>query len=139
MKKLMVLAGIIILLQALPLWAQSPEQDAVLGEKLVREIFANPSSVKLARAFQAVHEEGVRDHDAEARMLKSIMVSNYTLANFKITREANILIVTYTFTGHEIIDGRKMSRKPAPRLSVFINTGKEWQWLAHANLIAARK
>lgn len=139
MKKLMVLPGLLILLSALPLWAQTPAQDAALGEKLVREIFANPSSVKLAKAFQAVHERGVRDHDAEVKMLQSIKVSNYTLSGFKVTREANILIVTYTFTGHEIIDDRKMSGKPAPRLSVFINTGREWQWLAHANLIAAKK
>lgn len=139
MKKIMVLLGILILLSALPLWAQTPGQDAVLGEKLVREIFTSPSSIKLAKGFQSVHENGVRDRDAEARMLQSIKVSNYTLSNFKVTRETNILIVTYTFTGHEIIDGRKMDGKPAPRLSVFINTGKEWQWLAHANLIAAMK
>ena len=140
MKGLMVLLGSLILaVSALPVSAQSPESDAALGERLVRQFFADLGSVTVAKGFQSVHRDGARDREAEIKTLKGLNLKNYTLANFKVTREMNVLIVTYTFAGQETIDGKKTGAEPAPRMSVFIDTGKEWQWLAHANLIPIGK
>ena len=140
MKRLLFLLGsIVLLISALPAAAQMPESDAALGERLVREVFANPASAKLAKGFQSVHQDGVRDRDAEAKTVMALKLRDYILSNFKVTREANVLVVTYTFAGQEMIDGKQTSGQPAPRLSIFIDTGKGWQWLAHANLIPLQK
>jgi hypothetical protein len=135
MKGIMVLLGsLVLLMSALPLGAETQEPDAVWGERLVRTFFADFSSVKMAKGFQSVHQDGARDRDAERKTLDNLNLRNYTLSDFKVTREANVLVVTYTFTGRETIDGKPASARPAPRMSIFIETGKEWQWLAHANL-----
>jgi hypothetical protein len=47
-----------------------------------------------------------------------------------------LLIVTYSVTAREMIDGQPVSTEPAYRLSVFIPDGEAWQLLAHANLAA---
>lgn len=138
MKKIIVLLGILVLLPVLPLWAQTSDPDASLGEKLVRELFANPTSVEMAKAFQTIHQGKALQREAAAKAMGGIKISDYTLSNFKVTREANILVVTYTFTGHSTLEGKRMSTAPAPRLSVFIDTGKGWQWLAHGNFSAVK-
>jgi hypothetical protein len=139
MKRLIVaLASFVLLISALPLAAQTSASDAALGEKLVRGVFAKPASAKLAKGFQSIHQDGARDRDSEIKTLGKLNLRNYTLSNFKVTREANVLVVSYTFTGREVIDGKQTSGKAAPRLSVFINQDGEWQWLAHANLTGIR-
>ena len=58
------------------------------------------------------------------------------LADFKVTREADLLIVTYSVAAQEMIDGQPVSKEPSYRLSVFIPDGEDWQLLAHASLVA---
>jgi hypothetical protein len=57
------------------------------------------------------------------------------LSNFKVTREADTLVVTYMFTGQVAIGDKQGGPAPSPRMSVFIKRGKTWLWLAHANLV----
>jgi hypothetical protein len=137
-KKCVVIIGMLILLPAFSLWAQTPGPDAALGEKLVRALFANPAAVKMSKAFQTVHQGKALQREEAARSTKGIDLQDYRLSDFKVTREANILVVTYTFTGQSTLEGKKMGTGPAPRLSVFIDTGKEWQWLAHGNFSAVQ-
>jgi len=128
------LAGLFCLLWAMPVFAETTDADAALGEKLVRRIFSDPVSAKLAKGFQSVHHDGARDYEAEKKRLAKIDIRNYTLSDFKVTREANALVVTYTFTGQVALDGKQGGPAPSPRMSVFIKKGKTWLWLAHANL-----
>ncbi|NCC38782.1 MAG: nuclear transport factor 2 family protein [Gammaproteobacteria bacterium] len=132
----MWLIGSALLATAATLSASEPATDAALGEQLVRGFFANPAGASLAAGFQSVHQDGARDRDAERALLKQLQLGDYALADFKVTREADLLIVTYSVAAQEMIDGQPVSTEPSYRLSVFIPEGEDWQLLAHANLVA---
>ncbi len=115
--------------------------DEQIGEELVRKVFeyiknSNISALEsmLSEKFQAVHDFGASNRQQEIETLKGIDLQEYTLDNFKVTREGQVLIVTYTISAEEIIRGEKVPKKPIPRLSVFIKTDSGWKWIAHANL-----
>lgn len=115
--------------------------DAKIGEELVRKVFkyiknSNISALEsmLSEKFQAVHSFGASNRQQEIETLKGIELKEYTLGNFKVTREGKVLIVTYTISAEETIKGERVPQKPVPRLSVFIKTDSGWEWLAHANL-----
>jgi hypothetical protein len=128
--------GAALLATAATLSASEPATDAALGEDLVRGFFANPASVSLAAGFQSVHQDGARDRDAELALLQQLQLRDYELADFKVTRQADLLIVTYSVAAQEMIDGQPVSQEPSYRLTVFIPDGEHWQLLAHANLVA---
>ena len=121
--------------------SDGPADDGEIGEKLVRGIFkdihdSNISSLasKLSENFQVVRGSGATDRKGEIEILKGIDLGEYTLDNFKVTREDSVIVVTYTVKADETIQGEKVPKKPVPRLSVFIKTDSGWKWLAHANL-----
>jgi len=109
---------------------------AALGERLVRQCFADPAAIKLAKGFQSVHQDGTRNREEEYATLKQLGLRRLTLSDFKVTRRENLLIVTYAAAVQETIDGQETTAAPAYRLSVFTESGKDWLLLAHANLIA---
>lgn len=118
----------------------STDKDEI-GEKLVRGIFkdihdSNISSLssKLSENFQVVRSSGATDRKGEIEILKGIDLEEYTLDNFKVTRQDQTLIVTYTVKADETIQGETVPKEPVPRLSIFIKTDSGWKWLAHANL-----
>jgi len=55
-----------------------------------------------------------------------------------VTQDESLLIVTYTVTAKEIIDGKSTLANPAQRLTVFIKSADGRKWLAHANFIAIK-
>ncbi len=112
---------------------------AALGKKLILEAFADPAAIKLAKGFQSIHQDGARDREQERQTLSKLDLKDIALANFKVTRKDNLLIVTYSAAGHETVDGQATSTEPAYRLSVFVQAGKNWELLAHANLIPMTK
>gem|GEM_PF-403997 len=112
-----------------------------IGEELVREVFqaihdSNIAKLEnmISKDFQAVHDFGASNRQEEIQTLKGIKLGEYTLDNFKVTRQGDVLIVTYTIAAEETIQGEQVPQKPIPRLSIFIKTNSEWKWLAHANL-----
>jgi hypothetical protein len=111
------------------------------GEKLERQMWADFKAKKwveveskIASDFQSVHEDGVRDREAEIKLIKGLNVGEYTLNNFKVTQNGPAIIVTYTASVQEIIAGENLD-KQSERLSVWIKTDKGWQWITHANLV----
>lgn len=130
------LTGAVLLAAAATLNASEPATDAALGEELVRGFFANPAGASLAAGFQSVHQDGARDRVAELALLQNLQLGAYQLADFKVTRQADVLIVTYTVAAREMIDGQEAATEPAYRLTVFIRAAEGWQLLAHANLVA---
>jgi len=112
------------------------------GEKLVRELFGQLAGGKIedkvAPGFQSVHQDGARDRDTEIRLLSGLNMQDHKLSDFKVTQNGPVMLVTYTASMRETIDGKVAEGKPAPRLSVFIKQSQGWQWLAHANLIAIK-
>jgi len=112
-----------------------------LGEDLVRELWndfktQNMSALenKIAPGFQSVHEDGTRDAEAELKLLKELNLGEYTLSNFKVTQVGPAIIVSYFVSVQETIEAKRLSTKPAARLSIFLKTDSGWQWIAHANL-----
>lgn len=123
------------------LFAGEQQQESNFGEELVRQLWADISkgdspSMKrwLAEGFQSIHEDGARNHDQELEIIKNLNLGEYKLSNFTVTQEGPALIVTYLVSAEETIKGQRLSKTPAPRLSVFLNTETGWKWIAHANL-----
>ena len=121
--------------------AQERTAELNLGEDLVRELWndfktQNISALekKIAPGFQSIHEDGARDAQAELKLLKELNLDEYTLSNFKVTQVGPTIIVSYFVSVEETIEGKRLSTKPAARLTIFLKTDSSWQWIAHANL-----
>jgi hypothetical protein len=110
------------------------------GEKLEREMAAdikaknwNAVESRIADAFQSVHPDGPRDRAGEIALLKKMNFGNFALSNFKSTVVGDNIVVTFTMTVAQIIDGKQLPPKPAYRLSVWKKGAAGWQWISHAN------
>jgi len=121
--------------------AQERTAELNLGEDLVRELWndfktQNISALekKIAPGFQSIHEDGASDAEAELKLLKELNLGEHTLSNFKVTQVGPAIIVSYFVSVEETIEGKRLSTKPAARLTIFLKTDSGWQWIAHANL-----
>ena len=117
------------------------EIQSVDGEKLVRQLWSdfkrNNREVFenwIADGFQSIHQDGSRNKAEQITLLMNLNLGDYTLSNFKTTQNENIVIVTYTVSVHETIDGKVLPTAPAQRLSIFQKIDNDWKWIAHANL-----
>ncbi|MEL7835273.1 nuclear transport factor 2 family protein [Fodinibius sp. Rm-B-1B1-1] len=120
--------------------ADPPEADAIQLEKRMWKAMSNKniSWIKkhMAEEFQSVHSDGARNRSAELQLIKGLNLGDYTLSNFKTTQSNNQIVVTYSISVIETIDGERTNTEPAPRLSVWSwqPDDEVWQWTAHANL-----
>lgn len=119
----------------------SEEVTMVDGEQLVRDLWKTWKDKDweavdnwLVDGFQSVHQDGARSREEEFELLKNLDLGEYTLDNFTTTQNENVVIVTYSVSVEETIEGKVLPTAPAMRLSVFLETDKGWQWIAHANL-----
>lgn len=115
--------------------------EAVLGEKLVRQLWADMQKPDIegientiAEGFQAVHQYGASNREEEIELIKGLKLGNYTLSDMKITQNESVIVATYFVSVEETIEGKRLLKKPEPRLSVFVKTDSGWKWMAHANL-----
>ena len=120
---------------------QDDADEKALGEKLLRQLWAdikkpdmNAIEKTIAQGFQSVHQFGANSRAQEIKLIKGLKLGNYTLTDIEITRNGPVIIATYFISVEEIIKGERLSKKPAPRLSVFLKTESGWKWIAHANL-----
>lgn len=111
------------------------------GEKLVRQLWVDMKGQNMqaiekntAAGFQSVHQDGSRGRQEEIALIKELNLGEYGLSDFKVTQNGSVIVATYSVSAAETIEGKQLSTKPAPRLSVFLKTDSGWQWLAHANL-----
>ena len=93
---------------------------------------------RIAEGFQSVHPDGVRDRAGEIALLKGMNFGAFTLSNFKSTTIGDNIVVTFTMTVAETIDGKQLPAKPAYRLSVWKKGVNGWQWISHANFTPIR-
>ncbi|MFP8881074.1 MAG: nuclear transport factor 2 family protein [Myxococcota bacterium] len=113
-----------------------------LGEKLIREFFADTKSrdlpaieKTLAEGFQSVHTDGARDRAGELEIIRNIKLGAHTLANFKTTRNGPVMVVTFEVNApSEILGGKRVGEGSYERLAVWLETGSGWQLIAYANL-----
>lgn len=109
-------------------FSQSATAEMSEGEKLERQIWADFKTQKwveveskIATGFQSVHQDGVRDREAEINLIKGLNLGEYTLNNFKVTQNGPAIIVTYTASVQETIAGEQLN-KQSERLSVWLKT-----------------
>jgi hypothetical protein len=121
----------------------SARTGASQGEKLERQMAAdikaknwNAVESRIADGFQSVHPDGPRDRMGEIALLKKMNLGDFTLSNFRTTVVGDNIVVTFTMTVTQIIDGKHLPPKPAYRLSVWKKGDSGWQWISHANLAA---
>ena len=117
--------------------------DTGLGEQLLQQLWAHMKKADVAMlqqttaaGFQSVHQNGARTRAQEMALIEDLKLGDYTLSDIKITRNGPVIVATYFVAVAETIAGKRLTKKPAPRLSVFVQTDKGWQWMAHANLRA---
>jgi hypothetical protein len=115
------------------------------GEKLERQMASDIQAknwkaveARIAKGFQSVHPDGVRDRAGEIALLKEMNFGAFTLSNFKSTTIGDNIVVTFTMTVAETIDGKQLPAKPAYRLSVWKKGVNGWQWISHANFTPIR-
>jgi hypothetical protein len=122
--------------------ADCAEDTMSEGERLERRMWTmviagNMAAVEamIAPGFQSVHGDGARDRDAEIALLKGLDPLKVQFSDFKVTEQGDTIIVTYSVSVAETIDGKSLTNpEPSPRQSVWIKTPSGWQWIAHANL-----
>lgn len=136
----LALAAVCLLATAHLLTAQDPN-----GENLVQQLWtlmkANDQkalSEFMAPGFQVVHDSGAIGKDEELKLIAKLNLSDYQLSEIKATRAGDVIVVTYRVSVAETIDGKRLDKAPAMRLSVFTKVDDRWQWLAHANLKPGR-
>ena len=117
------------------------ENDATLGERLVREMWAaikaNDTAAQqrlYAQGFQTLLEDGGHDRDAVLKINAGLHLDDYTLTDFTVTREGSVLIVSYFSETAEFLEGKNLPRHKAARLTSFISTDDGWKIIIHANL-----
>ncbi|MEW6053332.1 MAG: DUF4440 domain-containing protein [Nitrospirota bacterium] len=122
---------------------QESEVGENVGESLVRQLWVdmktnNMESIekKMGAGFQSIHQDGARNREQELSLIRELNLGEYILSEFKVTQNGEVVIATYSVSVEETIEGKRLSKKPAPRLSVFLKTESGWQWIAHANLKA---
>jgi len=111
------------------------------GEKLVRDLWALMAAKDMAKieamtspAFQSVRSIGACDKAQQMKLTAGLDLGPYTLSDFKVTEQGPVIVATYMVSVAETINGQRLDKKPAPRMSIFIKTEQGWKWLAHANL-----
>ena len=89
----------------------------------------------MAPGFQSVHGFGAYNMDEELELLRGVAIADFEISNLKITINDNELIIaTYFVAVAETIDGERLSKQPAPRMTIFVEDDGVWKWVAHANL-----
>lgn len=91
-------------------------------------------ATKIAPGFISVHQDGARGRDAELGLIRGLDIEKYRLSDFTVTRQGASIVVSYMVSVEETIEGERLSKEPAARLSVWQMTEDGWQWIAHANL-----
>ena len=87
----------------------------------------------LAPGYQSVDQHSAIGLKAALAALKKMNLSDVTLSDFKVTRTGPAVVVSYKAQLAETIDGKRVPRQTAPRVSVWVKTDKGWLTIMHAN------
>lgn len=125
---------------ALSIFAFSPLFAEVTGEELENRFWQAVKDKKWSEVeklqapfFQSIEVTGVHDKIQEIQALSGLNVNSFTISDMKVTKEADICVVTYVIELAETIQGERIAVK-AYRISVWQNFDGVWQLIAHANL-----
>ncbi len=120
---------------------QEAATEKSLGEKLLFQLWSDMEKSDMeaiektiSKGFQSVHQYGASDYEQEIELIKGLKLGEYSLTDIKVTQDGPVIVATYFVSVEETIDGKRLSKEPAPRMSVFLKTDSGWKWIAHANL-----
>ncbi len=120
---------------------QEVTTEKSLGEKLLVQLWSDMAKPDMeaiektiSKGFQSVHQSGSSNYEQEIELIKGLKLGEYTLTDINITQDGPVIVATYFVSVAETIDGKRLSKTPAPRMSVFLQTESGWKWIAHANL-----
>lgn len=144
MKRITSLSVLFGLLLTSSLFLQSCNEelpDPAKGEALVNQLwdaFRNQDLEgirhNMAPGFQSVHDFGACNMDEELVLLRGLAITEYSITGMKVTVNEEMIIATYFVAVSETINGERLSRIPAPRMTIFVEEDGAWKWAAHANL-----
>ena len=66
----------------------------------------------------------------------SIIVLDYALSDFKVTRSGDVLVARFTAVATEEVGGQPYARPATPRLATFFFNGSAWRMTSNANFNA---
>ena len=140
-KAVLALVFVYVFINQVCVIAEDAGNSQSLGEKLVRQLWEDMKKTdmkvlekKIADGFQSVHQYGASNREQEIKLLNGLKLGEYILSDIQITQNGPVIVATYFVSVEETIKGKRLSKEPAPRLSVFLKTDSDWQWIAHANL-----
>ncbi|MBC8314160.1 MAG: hypothetical protein ISR57_08790 [Bacteroidales bacterium] len=131
----------VILISLLSISCEQEMPETQEGEAQVYQLWNNLKQKNfeiieksMASGFQSIHQYGANDLEAEMKLIYNLEMSDYTITDLIITSNEDLIIATYFVSVAETIDGVRLSKEPAPRMTIFIQIDDEWKWIAHANL-----
>lgn len=140
MKKIIV-ASLAVMAICFNVQAKYKDPGMVDGKKLEKKFWSEMQKknwqavdTMMAPGFQSVHMDGSRDKAGEIALIKNLQLDHYKLSNFKVTKNGDTQVVSYTAAAPEKIDNKKLSKMMTPRLSVWKMTSDGWQMVSHSNL-----
>jgi len=139
MKKTIVM--FLLVLVSTSIFSMEREEVDAVGTKLLEQLWegfknADMDAIEnlIAKGFQSVHQNGANDFKEEMELITKLNIAEYKLTDIKITSEENVIIISYKVSVAETIEGKRLDKMAAPRLTVFAKTDNGWKWVAHANL-----
>lgn len=145
MKKYFSISGMLVLVFPVMMLVSSCTEeisDTSKGEGLVYQLWdairnQDLEGIKnnMAPGFQSVHDFGANNIDAELELLRGVAIADFEITDLKITsNEDDLFIATYFVSVAETINGTRLSKTPAARMTIFVKDDGVWKWVAHANL-----
>jgi Domain of unknown function (DUF4440) len=125
--------------QAPPKPAPHPTDPTATANDLVNRFFnqVEQNDVKglrrfLSPSFQLARADGSGGTKAEY-LANLPTITQFSISDVTGTQTGSVLVVRYLATIEGIVNGKPATPGPAPRLSVFSRSGKQWRLIAHAN------
>ena len=147
MKRYFLSAGLVGALAIILILGATASAGEDLGEKLVRQFFAdvkagNLASIEktLAVGLQVAHSFGPLDRAGELKLIRGIKLGDYKLSNFKTTCNGPVMVVTFKVNApDEVMAGKSIAAGYHERLAVWLKVEAGWQLIAYANLTPMKK
>lgn len=100
--------------------------------RLIQQKDVNGLQSFLSDAFILQRAEG--QHYTKSEYLTRLPeIGQYTISDVQARQDGNALVVRWSFTVQQVIEGQPYRTDPAPRISTFIWADGRWQMTSHAN------